>query len=185
MVDALVHQFLSMGVERGTRVLLMVKPGLDLIQIVFALLKLGAVPVVIDPGMGLGRFLNVQNNQRLVRLLAVRLLLLLAKWFLRTNECAKNAITINAQFKRRVKKHLGANQYDAFEAEADDLAAVLFTSGSTGKAKGVCYTHRMFYAQIQLIQEEYKIEPGEVDLPMLAVFALFNPALGMCTVVPR
>ena len=43
----------------------------------------------------------------------------------------------------------------------------------------------MFFAQIQLIKEEYRIEPGEVDLPMLAVFALFNPALGMCTVVPE
>ena len=66
MVDALMHQFLSSGLKRGTRVLLMVKPGLDLIQIVFALLKLGAVPVVIDPGMGLGRFLNVPSNQRSV-----------------------------------------------------------------------------------------------------------------------
>jgi acyl-CoA synthetase (AMP-forming)/AMP-acid ligase II len=43
----------------------------------------------------------------------------------------------------------------------------------------------MFSAQIQLIKEEYEIESGEVDLPMLAVFALFNPALGMCTVVPE
>ena len=185
MVDALVHQFLYMGVERGTRVLLMVKPGLDLIQIVFALLKLGAVPVVIDPGMGLGRFFECAKQSKVGAIIGGTAAITLAKWFLRTNECAKNAITINAQFKRRVKKHLGANQYDAFEAEADDLAAVLFTSGSTGKAKGVCYTHRMFYAQIQLIQEEYKIEPGEVDLPMLAVFALFNPALGMCTVVPE
>ena len=118
----------------------MVKPGLDLIQIVFALLKLGAVPVVIDPGMGLGRFLNVQNNQKVGAIIGGKAIAL-SKWFLRTNECAKNAITINAQFKRRVKKHLGANQYDAFEAEADDLAAVLFTSGST---KGVCLPTECF-----------------------------------------
>ena len=40
MVDAVMHRFMSLGVARGTRVLLMVKPGLDLIQIVFALLKI-------------------------------------------------------------------------------------------------------------------------------------------------
>lgn len=184
-VDTLVHQFLSSGVERGTRVLLMVKPGLDLIQIVFALLKLGAVPIVIDPGMGLGRFFECAKQSKVHMMIGGTIAITLAKWFLRTDECAKNAITVNARFKRKLKKHFGANRYNACEARADDLAAVLFTSGSTGTAKGVCYTHSMFYAQIQLIKEEYKIEAGEVDLPMLAVFALFNPALGMCTVVPE
>jgi acyl-CoA synthetase (AMP-forming)/AMP-acid ligase II len=65
------------------------------------------------------------------------------------------------------------------------LAAVLFTSGSTGAPKGVCYEHGMFEAQVRLIRETYGIQPGEVDLPMLPIFALFNPALGMTTVVPE
>ena len=43
----------------------------------------------------------------------------------------------------------------------------------------------MFAAQVEAIREGYGIEAGEVDLPMLPVFALFNPALGMCTVVPE
>jgi acyl-CoA synthetase (AMP-forming)/AMP-acid ligase II len=184
-VDALMHQFLSSGVERGTRVLLMVKPGLELIQIVFALLKLGAVPVVIDPGMGLGRFFECSKQSKVRVIIGGTIAITLAKWFLRTHACVKNAITVNAKFKRKLKKHFRVHSYDAYEAGADDLAAVLFTSGSTGKAKGVCYTHSMFFAQIQLIKEEYRIESGEVDLPMLAVFALFNPALGMCTVVPE
>ena len=184
-VDALMHQFLSSGVERGTRVLLMVKPGLELIQIVFALLKLGAVPVVIDPGMGTGRFFECAKQSKVRMIIGGTIAITLAKWFLRTHACVKNAITVNAKFKHKLKKHFRVHSYDAFEAGADDLAAVLFTSGSTGKAKGVCYTHSMFFAQIQLIKEEYRIESGEVDLPMLAVFALFNPALGMCTVVPE
>ena len=64
------------------------------------------------------------------------------------------------------------------------MAAILFTSGSTGAAKGVLYEHGMFLAQVEAIRRQYGIEQGEVDLPMLPVFALFNPALGMCTVVP-
>ena len=67
----------------------------------------------------------------------------------------------------------------------DELAAILFTSGSTGPAKGVCYAHGMFAAQVESIRRQYGIESGEMDLPMLPVFALFNPALGMCTVVPE
>jgi acyl-CoA synthetase (AMP-forming)/AMP-acid ligase II len=43
----------------------------------------------------------------------------------------------------------------------------------------------MFEAQVRLVRDTYAIEPGEVDLPMLPIFALFNPALGMTTIVPE
>ena len=68
---------------------------------------------------------------------------------------------------------------------ASDLAAILFTSGSTGAPKGGGYEHAMFEAQVEMIRGAYAIEPGEVDLPMLPIFALFNPAMGMTTVVPE
>jgi acyl-CoA synthetase (AMP-forming)/AMP-acid ligase II len=42
----------------------------------------------------------------------------------------------------------------------------------------------MFDAQIELIRRTYAIQPGEVDMPMLPLFALFNPALRMTTVTP-
>ena len=61
----------------------------------------------------------------------------------------------------------------------------MFTSGSTGSPKGVRYEHGMFEAQIEILRQAYGIQPGEVDLPMLPIFALFNPALGMTTVVPE
>src|SRR5438309_11200544 len=47
-----------LGVGRGTRTLLMVKPGGDFFSLTFALFKLGAVPVLIDPGMGKANLLG-------------------------------------------------------------------------------------------------------------------------------
>jgi acyl-CoA synthetase (AMP-forming)/AMP-acid ligase II len=38
---------------------------------------------------------------------------------------------------------------------------------------------------VDLIRQAYGITPGEIDLPLLPIFALFNPALGMTTVVPE
>ena len=52
---------------------------------------------------------------------------------------------------------------------------MLFTSGSTGAPKGVCYEHGMFDAQVRLIRDTYGIEPGEIDLPMLPIFACSIP----------
>ncbi|MCA9547766.1 MAG: AMP-binding protein, partial [Myxococcales bacterium] len=56
---------------------------------------------------------------------------------------------------------------------------------STGVPKGVEYQHRHFLAQVDLIRDAYGIQPGEVDLPTFPLFALFDPALGMTTVIPK
>ena len=66
----------------------------------------------------------------------------------------------------------------------DSKAAIAFTSGSTGVPKGVVYQHGMFQAQIRLLRDAIGIEAGEVDLALLYVFALFNPALGVTTIFP-
>src|SRR5690606_25905417 len=63
--------------------------------------------------------------------------------------------------------------------KATDSAAIIFTSGSTGPPKGVHYEHGMFDAQVELIQNRYGIEPGEVDLPGFPLFGLFNAAMGV------
>jgi acyl-CoA synthetase (AMP-forming)/AMP-acid ligase II len=66
----------------------------------------------------------------------------------------------------------------------EDMAAILFTSGSTGVPKGAVYTHANFDAQVRCLREDYGIEPGERDLATFPLFALFGPALGMASVVP-
>jgi long-subunit acyl-CoA synthetase (AMP-forming) len=60
--------------------------------------------------------------------------------------------------------------------EGDEVAAILFTSGSTGVPKGVVYRHRHFVAQIELLGRAFGIQPGGVDLPTFPPFALFDPA---------
>ena len=180
--------FSRSGIDRGTRVLVMVKPGLELIVSVFALFKMGAVPVVIDPGMGLRSFLRCVARTRPTALVGIPLAVLLSRFFPHAFQHLRSRVSVGGS-RWRAELDPDGRRPPAPAAlvatRADELAAILFTSGSTGPAKGVCYTHGMFEAQVGLIREAYRIRPGEVDLPMLPVFALFNPALGMTTIVPE
>jgi len=70
------------------------------------------------------------------------------------------------------------------QTQATDQAAIIFTSGSTGPPKGVSYEHGMFDSQVDLIRDRFGIQPGEIDLPGFPLFALFNAAMQVTTVIP-
>ena len=186
-VDAWAAKLKSKGVQRGDRVLVLVRQGLPLIAAAFALFKIGAVPVIIDPGMGRKNFLACVARSKPRVLLGIPLAQIMSRLFrspfasVRVRVWASNSATARLGGKSPRSNF----QNEIVESRADDLAAILFTSGSTGAPKGVCYEHGMFEAQVRLVRDTYGISPGEVDLPMLPIFALFNPALGMTTVVPE
>jgi len=175
------------GVRAGDRTLVMVRPGLPLIAAVFALFRLGAVPVVLDPGMTLKNFLPCVARTRPRALVGIPL----ARWISRIFRGSFQSIAVRTAASSSPTARLALPGQAASGARleaaaaAQDLAAILFTSGSTGTPKGVCYEHGMFEAQIGLIRKAFAIEPGEIDLPILPIFALFNPALGMTTIVPE
>jgi acyl-CoA synthetase (AMP-forming)/AMP-acid ligase II len=184
-VDTWCARFAAAGMRPGDRTLLMVKQGLPLIAAAFALFKFGAVPIVIDPGMGLRNFLQCVRRSRPRVLVGIGLAQIISRVFLSTFKSVSTRVWVSSSPTARVDRTLANRKSEIVNSSATDLAAILFTSGSTGTPKGVCYEHGMFEAQVRLIRETYGIQPGEVDLPMLPIFALFNPAFGMTTVVPE
>ena len=185
-VDAWCARFTAAGIGRGDRTLVMVRQGLPLIAAAFALFRLGAVPVVIDPGMGLKSFLACVARSRPRALVGIPLARLLSRVCRRAFRTVEVRVPASASgIARLADPRRPAPVCPPVASAADEPAAILFTSGSTGAPKGVHYTHGMFDAQVELIRAAYGIEPGEIDLPMLPVFALFNPALGMTTIVPE
>ena len=163
---------------------LAVKPGLELVLIIFALFKLAAVPVVIDPGMGRKNFLTSVKRTGPEFFIGIPVAIWSSHLFRASFKEVRIRIKVGSNFEKLISRQ-GPISPILEETQEDDVAAILFTSGSTGPPKGVVYEHGMFDAQVRLIGEAYGIERAEVDLPMLPIFALFNPAFGMTTVVPE
>lgn len=187
--DALAHGLASIGIVRGLRTAVMVPPSLDFFTLTFALFKLGAVPVLIDPGMGirnLGRCLGEARPEAFIGIGKAHLARKLLRW---ASDSIRVTVTTSGP-RWLLAQHSLMNWRDcptpfpmpAFES--DDPAAILFTSGSTGPAKGAVYTHGIFSKQVDLLRQIYAIEPGEIDLATFPLFALFGPALGMTAIIP-
>ncbi len=173
------------GVRRGDRTLVMVRQGLPLLASVFALFRLGAVPIVVDPGMGRENFLACVRRSQPRALVGIFFARLLSRIHREAFRSVEVRIAASGSLTGRVGPRSASDSPPAAFNAPTDLAAILFTSGSTGSPKGVCYEHGMFEAQVRLIRATYGIQPGEVDLPLLPIFALFGPALGMTTIIPE
>ena len=175
--------FFENNVSHGKTVLLLVPPGEDLLIATFALLRLGAVPIVIDPGMGLKNFFNCVRRTKPNFFLSVprgRWLYYLLKPF----TSFEKALFLSDRLKRKLSKRNFACALQS-ETRPEDTAAVLFTSGSTGHPKGAVYTCGELNAQTEALIRTFDIRAGEVDFPLLPVFSLYNPAMGLTTVLPQ
>jgi acyl-CoA synthetase (AMP-forming)/AMP-acid ligase II len=182
--DSAADRFSRSGITHGTRVLLAVRPGHDLIVGMFGLIKLGAVPIAIDPGMGWTAFLDCVRRSQPTALVGIRSASLLSRLPFAAFRTLRHRVTVGDSAWRQALTAAASRPRPLADVSPDTLAAILFTSGSTGAPKGVCYTHGMFDAQIELVRATYGISPGETDMAMLPLFALFNPALGTTTVTP-
>ena len=196
-VERIAGGLVAWGVPKGTRLALLVKPGIDFVALVFALLRSGMVIVLVDPGMGrrnLIRSLSEAKPEGFVAIGAAQA----ARIFMRNRfPHARWNVTVGRRWlwggktldELRARGDAGGGSGNIKTpvpaTRADDAAAVIFTSGSTGPAKGVLYTHQMFDTQVGEIQSTYGIEPGGIDLACFPLFALFNAAMGVTTVLPE
>jgi olefin beta-lactone synthetase len=176
------------GVRQGDRVMLMVRPSMDFVCLTFALFHLGAVVILIDPGMGYKNLLRSIGSVRPDVLVGIPKAILFSRIFRSPFVTVRKRIRIG-RFLWSMGPGLEPAQGQeispaAFQAGQNDPAAIIFTTGSTGPPKGVEYTHGIFHAQLQLIRDYYGIGPGDVDQPGFPLFGLFATALGAKAVIP-
>lgn len=182
----------ALGLAPGARAALMVRPGPAFFALMFGLFKGGFVPVLVDPGIdrrALRECLGEADPAAFIGIPIAHVARAVLRW------CpeARFRVTVGrrwfwggptlAQVRAAGRAALDRGAHLP-TTRAKDLAAILFTSGSTGVPKGVEYRHAEFLAQVELIRNAFGIRAGETDLATFPPFALFDPGLGMTSVIP-
>ncbi len=71
--------------------------------------------------------------------------------------------------------------FDTVQRAADDLAAILYTSGTTGRSKGAMLTHGNLASNIRVLHDAWRWQQGDVllhALPLFHIHGLFVAAHG-------
>ena len=177
----------NLGLSAGDRVLTMVPPGADFLALAYAVMAEGAVPVFIDPGIDRKHFLECIEDIKpdvfigsprahLIRLMRskafenMKFHLIVSTWSLIPGPT--------------ISHFNGTDRTWPSKEGASDIALILFTSGATGKPKGVIYTQDNILAQLSIFRDVFGIKPGCRDLPLLPFFSIYNLALGVGSALP-
>jgi olefin beta-lactone synthetase len=177
------------GLRAAERVIMLVTPGADFLALSYAVMGRGAVPVFIDPGMGVDAVVACMREAQPTGFIGVPkahlLRLKAAELFRSLRFCvvAGRVPLFGATRLRDLLKPAGGPPAP-IPRQADDPALVAFTSGGTGRPKGVIFTNRMLTEQLAVFRGQFGFRGGEQDLPLLPVFSLFTAALGVGSIFP-
>ena len=201
MVSAMATGLWAAGVRPGDRVSMLVPPGRDLTAALYAVLRLGAVAVVADQGLGIKGMTRAMKSARPRWIIGQVPGLTLARaqsWpgtrisVAPLGSAQRSLLNVSDSLYAMVERHRDPSRVGPVDEQGAALpvppehaeAAVLFTSGSTGPAKGVVYTHARLGHLVRRIRRTLGIEPGSSLLAGFAPFALLGPALGATSVSP-
>ena len=200
VVDAIATGLVARGVRPGDRISMMVTPGRDLTAALYAALKIGAVVVVADAGLGVAgmtRAVRAARPDWVIGKLPGLAVARSQRWPGRRLSVSTlpmplaRALGVEDSLYRMAQDHDGTRFSGARQADGTihvpaptDPAAILYTSGSTGPAKGVLYTHGRLSALAGLLRDVFRVRPGSSLLAGFAPFALLGPAIGATSVTP-
>jgi olefin beta-lactone synthetase len=176
---------LQQGYQRGDRIILVLRPSIELYAMTLALLGLGMVPVFIDAGMPRSMIEAAIRAARARALISHRRIMWLTCWWPALRPLDRFALEGPGPGFRSLRQltHT-AGPVRCADMAADDHGLITFTSGSTGKPKGADRSHGSLIAQHHAIREHWPDAENDIDMPCFPVLVLHNLCCGITTVMP-
>jgi long-chain acyl-CoA synthetase len=161
------------GVRHGGRVLLASENRPEWAMAYFGILKAGAAAAPLDHELSAAEVLNCAKAAGADLLVA-------------SPKVAERLGPLNGVRVLQLQELLrGSDRRDLpplrTSAAADDVASVLFTSGTTGKPKGVLLTHRNFASLAARLAALFDLRVGEGVLSVLPLHHTFEFSCGLIT----
>jgi len=185
LADGMAREFARLGVEPGERVVIWLDKSAAAVAATQAALRIGAAYVPIDGLAPAGRASAVISD------CAAALVVTSPALACQLDDEATTAAILRIDQEwcdaRRQGPRRGPEPFPKASSEPDDLAYILYTSGSTGSPKGVCLTHRNALAFIEWSVAEIGATsadnfanhaPMTFDLSVFDLYAAFS--VGAC-----
>ena len=174
-VELLARGLAGRGIARGDRVAVLITPGADLVAAVYACWRIGATVVVVDAALGVRGIRRALRSARPGHIIAIPKAVPVVKGLGAHVIPSRHLARIAAEGERLpVPPH----------AHDEDEAIVVFTSGSTGPAKGVVYRHAQVQRTRDMLAGHYAITEDDALVAAFAPWAVLGPALGIPSVIP-
>jgi acyl-CoA synthetase (AMP-forming)/AMP-acid ligase II len=189
-VNAYACIFANRGVRRGMRTVLMITPGREFCAAIFALLKLGAPPVLIDPGIGLRNIGRCIQRAMPAAFVGIRKAQVARRMFGWGRDSIRISLTVESLPRGKsgpadvTPEEFSRGAHPVDPPADEGVGAIAFTSGSTGPPKAVVFDHQNFEAQADLVGELLGRYAGEPHLMTFPLFLLFAPVLGLAAIIP-
>lgn len=179
----------SIGITEGSKVIILIKPDMEFYFIMIALFKMGALPVLIDPGMGIKNVVNCLKSVEADACIALKEAHILRFLFPGHFKTVKSWITTGKKFlftglqlKKLLPAHSGKS-YPSRSLQPTDPSAIIFTTGSTGVAKGARYNQITMEGIRSLLKENFSIGPDEINIATFPAFNMLDFVFGITTVI--
>ena len=177
------------GVRQGDRVLFLEKPSIRAIKIFFAIYRLGAVAVIVDPAMGRSNFSSRVEFSECKFVVLDPVLSIIERIPMATSLIRKIHPGIPDL---RIKlpqiivlpnhaEKIDGDFHEQSQQDSDD-ALIIFTSGTTSVPKGVVHTFGSLFATLNLIKSEINTDKSDVFLSSqlhFLIIALISGATGI------
>lgn len=179
MADRYAHGFAAMGMRPGDKIVFLAPPRIDALAALYGLVRLRAVPVAIDPGMGFAELLRCIAEIAPDGLLGVPMLHAVRRLFPGPFRSARLFITDSRRGfgqTRALASCLADTDAPYSPPPVTDTGQgyVFFTSGSTGTAKPVSISYSNLWHRLRLVAQ---VCDWNEDTRAVACFPSYAPAV--------